>query len=72
MFKPNINTTGDTWTPLPSPSFLMGPHYKSYNYYMLVISFSKGTILFYKPGLLIGGTTDHDCNPQRSIIFQLF
>ena len=36
------------------------------------VSFSKGTILFYKPGLLIGGTTDHDCNPQRSIIFQLF
>ncbi|XP_046842177.1 RNA 3'-terminal phosphate cyclase-like protein [Xenia sp. Carnegie-2017] len=26
-----------------------------------------GTSIFYKPGLLIGGTVDHDCSLQRSI-----
>nr|XP_058960547.1 RNA 3'-terminal phosphate cyclase-like protein [Pocillopora verrucosa] len=30
-----------------------------------------GTMLFYKPGLLTGGTIDHDCNPQRSIGYYL-
>ena len=35
------------------------------------VSFSKGTMLFYKPGLLTGGTIDHDCNPQRSIGYYL-
>ena len=26
-----------------------------------------GTSLLYQPGLLIGGSIEHDCNPQRSI-----
>merc|ERR1712131_252767 len=30
-----------------------------------------GTVLFYQPGLLYGGTVDHDCNPQRSIGYYL-
>jgi RNA 3'-terminal phosphate cyclase-like protein len=27
----------------------------------------SGTSIFYKPGLLIGGTVDHDCSVQRSV-----
>ena len=27
------------------------------------VSFSKGTMQFYKSGLLTGGTIEHDCNP---------
>ena len=27
----------------------------------------SGTSIFYKPGLLIGGTVDHDCSLQRSV-----
>ncbi|MBN3325253.1 RCL1 protein, partial [Atractosteus spatula] len=30
-----------------------------------------GTALFYQPGLLYGGTVEHDCNPQRSIGYYL-
>lgn len=30
-----------------------------------------GTVLFYQPGLLYGGTVEHDCNTQRSIGFYL-
>ncbi|XP_056259671.1 RNA 3'-terminal phosphate cyclase-like protein isoform X1 [Seriola aureovittata] len=30
-----------------------------------------GTVLFYQPGLLFGGTVEHDCNPQRSIGYYL-
>ena len=32
---------------------------------------SKGTMLFYKPGLLSGGPVEHECNPQRSIGYYL-
>lgn len=28
-------------------------------------------MLFYKPGLLTGGTVEHECNPQRSIGYYL-
>ena len=28
-------------------------------------------MLFYQPGLLLGGTIEHDCNPQRSIGYYL-
>ena len=34
------------------------------NWLVLLI---QGTTLFFKPGLLAGGTIDHECNPQRSI-----
>lgn len=27
--------------------------------------------MFYQPGLLFGGTIEHDCNPQRSIGYYL-
>uniref|UniRef100_A0A665X1C6 RNA 3'-terminal phosphate cyclase-like protein n=2 Tax=Echeneis naucrates TaxID=173247 RepID=A0A665X1C6_ECHNA len=30
-----------------------------------------GTVLFYQPGLLYGGTVEHDCNTQRSIGYYL-
>ncbi|XP_033502878.2 RNA 3'-terminal phosphate cyclase-like protein isoform X1 [Epinephelus lanceolatus] len=30
-----------------------------------------GTVLFYQPGLLIGGSIEHDCNTQRSIGYYL-
>ncbi|XP_039255608.2 RNA 3'-terminal phosphate cyclase-like protein [Styela clava] len=30
-----------------------------------------GTTLIFRPGLLIGGVIDHDCNPQRSISYLL-
>lgn len=30
-----------------------------------------GTVLFYQPGLLYGGSVEHDCNPQRSIGYYL-
>ncbi|KAG7477066.1 hypothetical protein MATL_G00089360 [Megalops atlanticus] len=30
-----------------------------------------GTVLFYQPGLLYGGTVEHECNPQRSIGYYL-
>uniref|UniRef100_A0AAX7TD01 RNA 3'-terminal phosphate cyclase-like protein n=1 Tax=Astatotilapia calliptera TaxID=8154 RepID=A0AAX7TD01_ASTCA len=30
-----------------------------------------GTVLVYQPGLLYGGTVEHDCNPQRSIGYYL-
>uniref|UniRef100_A0A8D3DPE6 RNA terminal phosphate cyclase like 1 n=1 Tax=Scophthalmus maximus TaxID=52904 RepID=A0A8D3DPE6_SCOMX len=30
-----------------------------------------GTVLFYQPGLLNGGSVEHDCNPQRSIGYYL-
>jgi len=30
-----------------------------------------GTSIYYKPGLLAGGTIDHECNPQRSIGYYL-
>ncbi|XP_041826849.1 RNA 3'-terminal phosphate cyclase-like protein [Melanotaenia boesemani] len=30
-----------------------------------------GTVLFYQPGLLQGGSIEHDCNPQRSIGYYL-
>ncbi|XP_029920785.1 RNA 3'-terminal phosphate cyclase-like protein isoform X2 [Myripristis murdjan] len=30
-----------------------------------------GTVLFYQPGLLCGGSVEHDCNPQRSIGYYL-
>ncbi|KAG7223891.1 hypothetical protein INR49_015147 [Caranx melampygus] len=30
-----------------------------------------GTVLFYQPGLLYGGTVEHDCSPQRSIGYYL-
>ena len=33
--------------------------------------FLLGTVLFYQPGLLFGGTVEHDCNPQRSIGYYL-
>ena len=26
-----------------------------------------GTVVFYQPGILVGGTFDHDCSNQRSI-----
>ena len=32
---------------------------------------SKGTMLFYKPGLLSGGPVEHECNLQRSIGYYL-
>ena len=31
------------------------------------ISHFSGTSLFYRPGLLVGGTLEHDCSRQRSI-----
>ncbi|KAG7264398.1 hypothetical protein CRUP_025003 [Coryphaenoides rupestris] len=31
----------------------------------------RGTVLFYQPGLLLGGTVEHDCNPQRSLGYYL-
>ncbi|KAF6725925.1 RNA 3'-terminal phosphate cyclase-like protein [Oryzias melastigma] len=31
----------------------------------------RGTVLSYQPGLLYGGTIEHDCNPQRSIGYYL-
>ncbi|KAJ7986878.1 hypothetical protein DPEC_G00332970 [Dallia pectoralis] len=30
-----------------------------------------GTVLFYQPGLLIGGSVEHDCNTQRSVGYYL-
>ncbi|KAM4634697.1 RNA 3'-terminal phosphate cyclase-like protein [Polymixia lowei] len=30
-----------------------------------------GTVLFYQPGLLYGGSIEHECNPQRSIGYYL-
>uniref|UniRef100_A0A3P8UK53 RNA 3'-terminal phosphate cyclase-like protein n=1 Tax=Cynoglossus semilaevis TaxID=244447 RepID=A0A3P8UK53_CYNSE len=30
-----------------------------------------GTVLFYQPGLLYGGSVEHDCSPQRSIGYYL-
>ncbi len=30
-----------------------------------------GTVLFYQPGLLCGGSVEHDCNTQRSIGYYL-
>lgn len=30
-----------------------------------------GTIIYYQPGMLIGGSLDHDCNPQRSLGYYL-
>ncbi|XP_036384947.1 RNA 3'-terminal phosphate cyclase-like protein [Megalops cyprinoides] len=30
-----------------------------------------GTVLFYQPGLLYGGTVEHECSPQRSIGYYL-
>ncbi|KAK5620593.1 rRNA-processing endoribonuclease [Crenichthys baileyi] len=30
-----------------------------------------GTVLFYQPGLLYGGSVEHDCNPQRSVGYYL-
>uniref|UniRef100_A0A8C5H1T2 RNA 3'-terminal phosphate cyclase-like protein n=2 Tax=Gouania willdenowi TaxID=441366 RepID=A0A8C5H1T2_GOUWI len=30
-----------------------------------------GTVLFYQPGLLYGGSVEHECNPQRSIGYYL-
>ena len=30
-----------------------------------------GTILYYKPGILIGGKVTHDCNMSRSIGYYL-
>lgn len=30
-----------------------------------------GTVLFYQPGLLSGGSVDHDCSTQRSIGYYL-
>lgn len=32
---------------------------------------SQGTVLFYQPGLLCGGSVEHDCNTQRSIGYYL-
>lgn len=31
----------------------------------------QGTVLFYQPGLLYGGSVEHDCNTQRSIGYYL-
>uniref|UniRef100_A0A3B3CU08 RNA terminal phosphate cyclase-like 1 n=1 Tax=Oryzias melastigma TaxID=30732 RepID=A0A3B3CU08_ORYME len=31
----------------------------------------RGTVLSYQPGLLYGGSIEHDCNPQRSIGYYL-
>ncbi|KAK3090706.1 hypothetical protein FSP39_013900 [Pinctada imbricata] len=36
----------------------------------IVVS-ETGTSLLYQPGLLTGGTIEHDCNPQRSIGYYL-
>ncbi|XP_041359240.1 RNA 3'-terminal phosphate cyclase-like protein [Gigantopelta aegis] len=36
-----------------------------------IIVNETGTSLFYQPGLLIGGSVEHDCNPQRSIGYYL-
>ncbi|XP_065107164.1 RNA 3'-terminal phosphate cyclase-like protein [Paramisgurnus dabryanus] len=30
-----------------------------------------GTMLFYQPGLLYGGSVEHECNPQRSVGYYL-
>ncbi|KAJ8401953.1 hypothetical protein AAFF_G00375340 [Aldrovandia affinis] len=30
-----------------------------------------GTVLFFQPGLLYGGTVEHECNPQRSVGYYL-
>lgn len=32
---------------------------------------SQGTVLFYQPGLLYGGSVEHDCNLQRSVGYYL-
>lgn len=51
----------------PSPSsFLPHPH-SSVN----LDSVHAGTSLFYSPGLLVGGTLEHDCSLQRSIGYSL-
>lgn len=31
----------------------------------------QGTVLFYQPGLLNGGSVEHDCNTQRSVGYYL-
>ena len=33
----------------------------------MYLTLFSGTSLFYHPGLLIGGTLEHDCSRQRSI-----
>ena len=49
-----------------------GPHVEQKNNAIFFyISYFKGTMLFYKPGLLTGGSVDHECNPQRSIGYYL-
>lgn len=30
-----------------------------------------GTVLFYQPGLLLGGSVEHECNAQRSVGYYL-
>ena len=44
-----------------------------YNVYMYVCLYTHalGTILYYKPGILIGGNITHDCNMSRSIGYYL-
>lgn len=33
--------------------------------------FHTGTVLFYQPGLLYGGSVEHECNLQRSVGYYL-
>lgn len=33
--------------------------------------FSPGTTLYYQPGLLYGGSLEHDCSPSRGIGYYL-
>lgn len=37
----------------------------------LVCSPSPGTTLYYQPGLLYGGSLEHDCSPSRGIGYYL-
>lgn len=42
-----------------------------FNYKIKRDFYWPGTSLLFEPGLLIGGTVEHDCNPQRSIGYYL-
>ena len=42
-------------------------HTHTHTHYMYVLSYYVGTVLYYRPGLLVGGTLEHDCSLQRSI-----
>ena len=38
---------------------------------ILTSSRITGTAVYYQPGMLVGGTIEHDCNPQRAIGYYL-